>query len=282
MEHGGIVKMDWKKIPELVESYEALTRGENKHVLLMMPTGFGRIEIDLPDGAERFGYTTLRALTGDYNGGIRKRGLLEWNKILFFEEFHLVDLSTARGELCGILRNKNVGLTSSTGTIFYTPSSTIWAVVRPRYLYPEEEGVFTAVDLPKYLDRPESRDLDKTPRRIKDSGSRQEFNTGAVRDIQQGKGRYDLIPWEVITLLARHFEEGARKYGERNWERGIPLCRYFDSAIRHLVQYKLEMDDEPHLVASIWNLICLLQTELWIQRGILPEELGWHEGDNKD
>lgn len=37
---------------------------------------------------------------------------------------------------------------------------------------------------------------------IEDSGERQEFDTGAVRDIQEGKGRYDLIPPEPLMRLA--------------------------------------------------------------------------------
>ena len=39
---------------------------------------------------------------------------------------------------------------------------------------------------------------------IKDSGNRTEFNTGAVRDLHEGKGRYDLIPWDAIHELAIH------------------------------------------------------------------------------
>lgn len=31
--------------------------------------------------------------------------------------------------------------------------------------------------------------------KIADSGNRTEFDTGAVRDIHTGKGRYDLLPW---------------------------------------------------------------------------------------
>lgn len=34
---------------------------------------------------------------------------------------------------------------------------------------------------------------------IKDSGTRKEFNTGAVRDIQECKGRMDLIPIDSIV-----------------------------------------------------------------------------------
>ncbi len=42
---------------------------------------------------------------------------------------------------------------------------------------------------------------------IKDDGSRHEFNTGAVRDIQEGKGRCDLLPPLALLRLARHFED---------------------------------------------------------------------------
>ena len=34
---------------------------------------------------------------------------------------------------------------------------------------------------------------------IKDSGERKEFSTGAVRDIQEGKGRCDLLPLDVVA-----------------------------------------------------------------------------------
>lgn len=36
---------------------------------------------------------------------------------------------------------------------------------------------------------------------IKDSGARQEFETGAVRDISKGKGRCDLLPLDVIGSI---------------------------------------------------------------------------------
>ena len=36
---------------------------------------------------------------------------------------------------------------------------------------------------------------------IKDSGSRTEFESGAVRDIQKGKGRCDLLPLNTLKHL---------------------------------------------------------------------------------
>lgn len=40
---------------------------------------------------------------------------------------------------------------------------------------------------------------------IKDSGNRREFDTGAVRDIQEGKGRCDLLPLAVISGIYNRF-----------------------------------------------------------------------------
>lgn len=143
-----------------------------------------------------------------------------------------------------------------------------------------------------------------TEKVIKDSGNRRSFESGAVRDIQEGKGRCDLLPLEVVAEaldsrtirrvadfvkgqdtkhlygvlnsfiyesdfkdlpglfleVSKHFEEGAKKYGEYNWQRGIPIQSYIDSAIRHLLKYKAGWDDEPHDRAFAWNIICLIWT----------------------
>ena len=96
---------------------------------------------------------------------------------------------------------------------------------------------------------------------IKDSGQRTEFASGAVRDMAEGKGRYDLIPWEAIHELALHCEQGAAKYGERNCEKGIPIHSLIDSAIRHLSCYLRGMKDEPHLRSALWNIAFAIWTE---------------------
>jgi hypothetical protein len=96
---------------------------------------------------------------------------------------------------------------------------------------------------------------------IKDSGNRRTFETGAVRDIEEGKGRFDLIPAVALLRLAQHFEKGAVKYGENNWQKGIPVHSYLDSAIRHLMKYLDGQTDEDHLVAATWNCMCAMWTE---------------------
>ncbi len=149
---------------------------------------------------------------------------------------------------------------------------------------------------------------------IKDSGSRTEFETGAIRDIQEGKGRCDLLPLDVVAHwlkytemansyeteiilcieryqngegtsqlykaldiftagndgfvstvdaileVSKHFEEGAKKYGENNWKKGIPESSYIDSAVRHYLKWLRNDDDEQHDRAFIWNIMCLIWT----------------------
>lgn len=144
-------------------------------------------------------------------------------------------------------------------------------------------------------------------RTIKDSGDRRVFDSGAVRDIQEGKGRCDLLPIDTVASLmpkrqyaavlsdlghfmesgkdfylfsaihdfadlaewklgetlmevSKHYEEGANKYGERNWEKGIPLHCYIDSGVRHFLKYIDEWDDEPHDRAFVWNMLGAIWT----------------------
>lgn len=109
--------------------------------------------------------------------------------------------------------------------------------------------------------------------KVQDSGKRQEFNTGAVRDIQEGKGRYDLISPIALQRLAKHYENGAKKYGEGNWEKGMPLSRYLDSLIRHAYKLVMGMDDEDHAAAIAWNAFAYIHTKEMIDQGKLPKEL---------
>ena len=162
----------------------------------------------------------------------------------------------------------------------------------------------------------------ESERKILDSGNRREFESGAVRDIAEGKGRCDLLPLAIIAELfdgfernednisdrktgitlqgiledinlfirtreymhiynaiclfieisefktipmaimevSKHYEEGAKKYAERNWEKGISAHCYVDSGVRHLLKWADGWDDEPHDRAFLWNMLGLLWT----------------------
>ena len=141
---------------------------------------------------------------------------------------------------------------------------------------------------------------------ILDSGNRTQFESGAVRDMREGKGRFDLVPLEVAsevlnnnpilrdisnflnsddeqntewlyaallnfaeatyggqreTMLlevAKHFEEGAKKYGPDNWRKSIPVWCYIDSATRHYLKWLRGDKDEYHCRSFVWNLMCCI------------------------
>ena len=138
---------------------------------------------------------------------------------------------------------------------------------------------------------------------ILDSGNRRTFESGAVRDMPEGKGRCDLLPLPVLSRLfymdyiiqdlsefqqtndvehllealssfarfayedsretmvlevSKHFEEGAKKYGEDNWQKGIPVNCYLDSALRHYLKWRRGDKDEPHDRAFVWNIMCCI------------------------
>jgi hypothetical protein len=108
---------------------------------------------------------------------------------------------------------------------------------------------------------------------LKDSGARQTWETGSRRDTRDGKGRFDLLPWDIVWADAKYIELGAKKYGDRNWEKGQPLSRYLDSACRHLAKYMAGQRDEPHLLACRWNIAAYLWTLSRIKEGVLPVSL---------
>jgi len=109
--------------------------------------------------------------------------------------------------------------------------------------------------------------------KTKDSGHRRTFDTGAQRDRAKGKGRYDLISPFAIQRLCGVYERGAEKYSDRNYERGMPLAQYIDSAIRHLLQCLEGKLDEDHAGQALWNVASLIHTEELIKRGILSPDL---------
>lgn len=65
-------------------------------------------------------------------------------------------------------------------------------------------------------------------------------------------------PETMLLEVAIHFEEGAKKYGDHNWQKGIPVSCYLDSAIRHYLKYRRGDNDEPHDRAFAWNLMCCI------------------------
>lgn len=128
-------------------------------------------------------------------------------------------------------------------------------------------------DVPDIKDVLAERKEENVFKGVKDSGKREEFTTGSVRDTRDGKGRFDLIPAYPMKRLAVHYEHGSKKYGDWNWSRGQNLSRYIDSALRHLNNYQAGDREEDHMIAAAWNIFAFVHTEEMIRRGKLPKEL---------
>jgi hypothetical protein len=107
----------------------------------------------------------------------------------------------------------------------------------------------------------------------KDSGQRRTFDTGARRDQAAGKGRFDLLNWDMIERDAQLLERGALKYDDNNWKKGIPLKSFQDSAARHLSQLIRGDRSEDHAAAVRWNISGYEWTRREILAGRLPAAL---------
>lgn len=109
--------------------------------------------------------------------------------------------------------------------------------------------------------------------KVIDSGERQEFDTGSRRDTDIGKGKPSQISVWGLIRLAKHYENGAKKYGIGNWTKGQPISRYLDSAFRHMIKFMGRCTSEDHLAAIAWNILAIIDHQERIERGLLNPKL---------
>jgi dATP/dGTP diphosphohydrolase/uncharacterized protein DUF4406 len=102
------------------------------------------------------------------------------------------------------------------------------------------------------------------------------------------KTRYDLINADALDALARVYTHGARKYGDRNYARGILWGRVFGAIMRHLWAFWRgeDLDPEsglPHTIHAAWG--CFTLTEYmktrrnWDDRPVFTEDATPQEKD---
>jgi hypothetical protein len=108
---------------------------------------------------------------------------------------------------------------------------------------------------------------------VKDSGTRETYASGAMRDNRTGKGRFDLISPIFLRRLAIRLEEGALKYSPRNWEKGMSASRYLDAVMRHTSQILDGETDEDHAAAVAFNIMAYIHTVHKVEVGELPRSL---------
>lgn len=90
------------------------------------------------------------------------------------------------------------------------------------------------------------------------------FATGAVRSADAEDVRFDLIPSYGLEAVARTCHEGASKYGDRNWEKGMAASGLLNHAWRHLNLFSRGDKSEPHLAHAAWNILAAIDSiERW-------------------
>jgi hypothetical protein len=93
---------------------------------------------------------------------------------------------------------------------------------------------------------------------IQDSGERQEFDSGMVRDTAEGKVDYTLVfDGPLVDRYAAHLTKGAEKYAVRNWMQATgaeEMARFKVSATRHFRQWLRGEMDEDHFAATVFNM----------------------------
>ena len=105
----------------------------------------------------------------------------------------------------------------------------------------------------------------------KDSGKRQEFDSGMRRDTQDNKPRYDLIYRPMLTRWAELMGRGAEKYGENNWCKANSeeeLKRFKSSAFRHFIQWTNNETDEDHASAVLFNIAAVEYMKHKLETGV--------------
>lgn len=91
--------------------------------------------------------------------------------------------------------------------------------------------------------------------------NKQQFSTGAVRSNDANGVRYDLISPIGLRQLAETYAEGAEKYGDNNWQKGLPIGDTLNHLIRHIELWRSGDRSEPHLAHAAWGLFTLMHFE---------------------
>jgi len=87
------------------------------------------------------------------------------------------------------------------------------------------------------------------------------FASGAVRGTDASGTRFDLISPVALEALAETYAEGAAKYGDNNWLKGIPTSDLLNHALRHLNMWQRGDTSEPHLAHAAWNVLAMIHFE---------------------
>ena len=92
------------------------------------------------------------------------------------------------------------------------------------------------------------------------------FSDEGIRH-DEGKPRFDLLPGDALFEIVKVFTQGAKKYEERNWEKGMRWGKHYAAMQRHLWKWwnGSSVDEESglnHLAHAAFGCLALLAYEL--------------------
>lgn len=91
----------------------------------------------------------------------------------------------------------------------------------------------------------------------------EKWEGGGQREIKPyAKGNYAAIYPVMLKRLAMRCKFGDMKYKKASgYDHPRPSKTYWDSAVRHLVEYSVGDNSEDHLAAAIWNIMAMMYNE---------------------
>jgi hypothetical protein len=84
-----------------------------------------------------------------------------------------------------------------------------------------------------------------------------ETDTGAVREAL-GIPYTRHVPLEAVAAGAASLEYGAKKYSDRNWEKGLPWQQMIDSLKRHVEDFERRRDYDDGEDGSDLHQVCMI------------------------
>lgn len=96
------------------------------------------------------------------------------------------------------------------------------------------------------------------------------FTTGAQRSSDADGARLDLLPVEGLFRAGEAAASGAAKYGEFNWQKGMPLSEFLNHLLQHIYKYQNGDRSEDHLGHAAWNALaaCHAEKQGWTKESL--------------
>jgi hypothetical protein len=91
-------------------------------------------------------------------------------------------------------------------------------------------------------------------------------DSNQARKEDSGKLRFELLPVRPLQQVVDVYTMGARKYTDRNWEKGLRWGRVFGAMMRHAWAWwggeeRDKENGQKHLASVVWAALALMEYE---------------------